>query len=284
MRSFAAAIVLFLQPALPAAADDARLAYELFEDGRYAEAAEIFTDPAWKGAALYRSEQYWRAAEAYVRATDVDSLYNLGNCYVQLGYLELALEAYLGVLARAPGHADAAHNADLMREMLKSRNNGKGAASSSAQSREIERLETDREGAGRPDGTEGGSEQDQQSSASGDQQPAGEDRQDPGSAKGGGAGEAEREQARADRTADAEGTAAGEEQAGIASGQSEATGETAPAEAAATRTMLERSQADEQWLNQIEDDPASFLKKRIALEMRRRQAAGVLPAAEDGAW
>ena len=48
-------------------ADDNAVAYRLFEQKRYAEAAELFTDPAWKGVAMYRSDQYWRAAEAFVR-------------------------------------------------------------------------------------------------------------------------------------------------------------------------------------------------------------------------
>lgn len=283
MKSLAAAVMLAVLPALPAAANDARLAYGLFEQGSYAEAAEIFTDPAWKGAALYRSEQYWRAAEAYIRADDTDSLYNLGNCYVQLGYLELALEAYLGVLEREPGHTDAAHNAELMRELLKSRDKGQGEATASPQPREIEQLDGEQEAGGRPDAAEGGSREEQQSAASGEQQSGGEDPQGEGRSGDGGNGEEQRVQAEADRTANAEGAAAGEEQAGMASGRSEAA-EAALAEAAAMRTMLEESQADEQWLNQIEDDPASFLKKRIALEMRRRKAAGVLPVTDDEAW
>ena len=59
-------------------ANDNILAHRLFEEGNYVQAGEIFTDPAWKGVALYRSSQWWRAAEAFVRANDAVSAYNLG--------------------------------------------------------------------------------------------------------------------------------------------------------------------------------------------------------------
>ena len=51
-------------------ADDNLIAHRLFQQEDYAEAAEIYTNPAWKGVALYQSNQWWRAAEAFVRADD----------------------------------------------------------------------------------------------------------------------------------------------------------------------------------------------------------------------
>jgi len=98
-----------------AMANDNLIAHRLFKQERFAEAAEIFTDPSWKGIALYRSAQWWRAAEAFIRADDPQSLHNLGNTYVKLGFYELALEAYLAALKKQTDFEDARFNADLMR-------------------------------------------------------------------------------------------------------------------------------------------------------------------------
>ncbi len=74
--------------ALPAmAADDNLLAHRLFEAGDFVRAAEIFTDPAWKGVALYRSDQWWRAAEAFVRANDPVVGFQSGKLLRQAGLL-----------------------------------------------------------------------------------------------------------------------------------------------------------------------------------------------------
>ena len=40
------------------------------------------------------------------------------------------------------------------------------------------------------------------------------------------------------------------------------------------RASLEATQADEQWLNQINHDAKKYLRKKIDLEIERRRAAG----------
>ncbi|MEM1045373.1 MAG: tetratricopeptide repeat protein [Pseudomonadota bacterium] len=287
MRICIALAVLIMAAGLARAGDDA-VAWRLFDEGRYAEAAEIFTDPAWKGAAFYRSGQWWRAVEAFVRADDADSFYNLGNAYVRLGYPALALEAYLAALARDPAMQDAAYNADLMRALLAADERKDGKAGLQPEGREIERLDedTDRSGGASPQTGEG----DRQDSASqAGQDPAGNgDGQQADKGDAGSADEADGNRVPDDgqgseisRLSGQAGDEAAEEET---AGGSRTHDEAASSQAAGTRVQLEDSQATRQWLNAIKDDPAAFLDRRIALEMRRRKALGTLPAPGSNPW
>jgi len=99
-----ASVVLTLSLLLPThiayGNNDDLLGFELFEREDYSSAAEIFQDSAWKGVALYRSNQWWRAAEVFVRGNDAPAFHNLGNTYVKMGYYALALEAYQQALRK----------------------------------------------------------------------------------------------------------------------------------------------------------------------------------------
>lgn len=268
--------------------DDDVLAHRLYTEGRYSEAAEIFTDPAWKGLALYRSDQWWRAAEAFVRADDALSAHNLGNSYVQLGYYALALEAYQRALSLQPTLEVAQHNADIMRQLLASDDSDQQQSGRRDRDQEIDRLErgqddpSARDGAGgeqdneSPSNTTGEQEGepnasppsdggDQPSDNNNDDSPANEDRQDaPGDPT---SGQAQEQHTDATTT-----------------GTSEADTRREDADVLGLRATLESEQATEQWLNQIAHDPATYLQKRIALEIRRRQAAGQSAPAGGSNW
>ena len=123
-----------------AQADDNLIAHRLFEQEKFAEAAEIYTDPAWKGIALYNSSQWWRAAEAFVRADDHMSLHNLGNTYVRMGYYALALEAYQMALTKQPDFEDADFNAEIMRQLLSLDEEQRGQSALQRKGEEIDRV------------------------------------------------------------------------------------------------------------------------------------------------
>lgn len=269
--------------------NDNVIAHELFRQMRYAEAAEIFTDPAWKGVALYRSSQWWRAAEAFVRADDADSLFNLGNCYVQLGYYELALDAYLAATEKRTGFTDAEFNADLMRELLSLDSEGESKGLLKPETEEIEQFESD------DDQTSLGKEGEEASNDTPDKK-EGDDRAgdtdnrgpSPDATAGGDSNERGSDKTPGQQATDAGGNVKGTE--------SEPTQDQSPASASegrnepssditvGMRTQLESEQATVQWLNQIKNDPGKFLKAQIELETRRRQAAGQSPPAGGSQW
>jgi len=190
----------------PVFGNDNLIAHRLFEQQRYAEAAEIFTDPTWKGIALYRSSQWWRAAEAFIRANDYKSMHNLGNTYVKMGYYSLALEAYLMSLAIKPDFEDAQFNAELMRKLLSTDQDEQGQSALQRRGEEIDRVESEgdeqpggssEEGFDKPDKDKDGGEDREggtdnrgptpEASAAGDSGAAGSDktREDDGSPEGG---------------------------------------------------------------------------------------------------
>ena len=273
------------------AADDNLLAYRLFEQGEYAQAAEIFTDPAWKGLSLYRSSQWWRAAEAFVRANDPVSAYNLGNSYVQLGYYALALEAYQRALALEPSLEDAQHNADIMRALLAEERDENQSGGRQPDSEEVDQLDVDS-----PPEQSGDSDAGEQSEAQGDnapgkstddgQQTIGTDQQAQ-AGKGGEAGEQESPPENDDT--DGSGAIDGEAddtapETGRPSGGSDTESASTESAAAGVRTSLETEQATTQWLNRIEHDSRLFLQRRLKLEQRRRFAAGQAPPQGGSTW
>lgn len=110
----------------------------LFEQGRYAEAAEYFPDPFRQGVAWYRAGEYERAADAFSQVENPQlkekARYNLGNAYFQQQQFEKAIDAYQQALQVNPNHQDAQHNLNLAKyylqkpspsQLAQSENNGK---------------------------------------------------------------------------------------------------------------------------------------------------------------
>lgn len=287
MRRFLSIAVLGLFCGSAKAAEDDAVAYRLFSKGRFAEAAELFTDPAWKGVAFYKSDQFWRAAEAFVRAGDPRSAYNLGNAYARLGYLELALDSYMRALSLDPGMADAAYNAELVRKALAERDTS-GQNGIKPQARAIDSVEAKprQNGTGSEGDGERGAPEERAGSEAGGQSRAADEANRASSEGTGGDGQGTRREETAEAgKSSVNGTPGGDDTSGQPSGTSEAASEAGEdAKSTGLRAQLEGEQATEQWLNRISDNPAAFLKVRIALEARRRAANGTAVKSDEDAW
>jgi len=85
--------------------------------GDYAAAAELFTDPAWRGVALYRQGRYDDALTALARVDSPESNYDQGNALARLGKLEAAAERYRAALARRPDWPEAKANLALVEQL-----------------------------------------------------------------------------------------------------------------------------------------------------------------------
>ncbi len=92
--------------------------YALYQQGRFDEALNYFTDPRWRGNTLYRLGKYTNALLEYQKlGNDADAKYNIGNCFVQIGganALKDALLAYDQALSLDPAHADANQNKTII--------------------------------------------------------------------------------------------------------------------------------------------------------------------------
>ncbi|HSG65686.1 MAG TPA: tetratricopeptide repeat protein, partial [Gammaproteobacteria bacterium] len=80
----------------------------------HARAAELFADPAWRAAALYRAGDYERSAETLGDLDTPDANYNRGNALARSGEFQSAIEAYSRALELEPEHEDARFNRDLL--------------------------------------------------------------------------------------------------------------------------------------------------------------------------
>lgn len=268
-------------------ANDNALAHKLFEQGHYAQAAEIFTDPAWKGVALYRSEQWWRAAEAFVRADDADSHYNLGNCYVKLGYYSLALEAYQRALDLENTHEDARFNAELMLTLLENEDEAQ-QGDAVLKPKEIERVDSKDEkessaASGGDKNNESGESAEKQKERDGTESTE-ETREDAQQGKTGDSTNSSRANDENDGTSEVSGLSNEHQDEARASGKSDSEQGSDDSQAAGMRMAIETEQANEQWLNQIRHDPYRFLQKRIELEKLRRAANGQSPPEGGSPW
>ncbi len=274
-----ALLFLMLTAACKATADDNLIAQRLFEQERYAEAAEIYTDPAWKGIALYKSSQWWRAAEAFVRADDYKSMHNLGNTYVKMGYYELALEAYQMSLSRQADFTDAQINADIMRKLLSLDEDQRGQSALQRQGEEIDRVESDgdeQEGGNSEDGKD---KPDQKKEKNDDREGDTDNRgPTPEASAAGDSGEAGSDKTLEDDDSPEGGSTKGTESEPQSENNpstgAEGKESVSDAQAASKRATLESEQANEQWLNQINHNAEKYLRRKIELELERRKAAG----------
>jgi len=89
-----------------------------FEKGDYAEAAQRFEDPLWKGVASYYAKDFEAAIQQFSRLETAESYFNLGNAFVHVGDLEQATASYAQAIALEPGYIEAEQNRKLIQAML----------------------------------------------------------------------------------------------------------------------------------------------------------------------
>ncbi|MCQ1059245.1 vWA domain-containing protein [Photobacterium sp. DNB23_23_1] len=157
------------------------LGYELFEQESYAEAAEQFSSPAWKGAAQYRAGDYENAIDTLSPLSDQQSQYNLANAYAQTGQLDKAESLYQSILEQNPDHQDAKKNLSLVKALKQqqekqqqdsnSQQDGQQSQSDQNQSQQQNQQEqSPNSQQDKQEGNQNTDQQDQQHSDSGDNQ------------------------------------------------------------------------------------------------------------------
>lgn len=87
--------------------------YRLFNKEHYQEAAVQFSDPLWRGTALFRAGKFQEAADLFAGYDSIEAAFNHGNSLVMLGSYELAVERYDRALELRPGWDDAIINREI---------------------------------------------------------------------------------------------------------------------------------------------------------------------------
>jgi len=260
-----AMLLALLLPGVAAAQDAA--GHDLFRQGRYADAATLFEDPAWKGVAYYRALQLIEAAEMFAQGRDVWSLYNLATTYARMSLFADALKAYEAVLLLEPEHEDARANAALMREILtvEKRPDRPSESGLSGFANEGGKLDVeDAEGAAGDDRS-GEAERDQGGTA------------DDAEAADGDGAQARSREAAGDGTGAATDGGESPENLQRAGGREKSEVRRYREEDVLMSPgpgFVAERQADVAWLEAIREDPGEFLKRRLALERWRRRVQG----------
>jgi len=119
--SFVVIALPLLQPK-PAMASpwktDEQQAMELYKNKEYQQAAELFSDPNWKGVAQYQAGDYQGAIESLKNDKSESGQYNLANALAQAGELEQAAELYSSILKKNPDNSDAKANLEVVKKAL----------------------------------------------------------------------------------------------------------------------------------------------------------------------
>ena len=77
-------------------------AQQLFDKGNFIEAAELFTDPMWRGTAWYRAGEFKKASAFFGQVGTPEGLFNRGNALLMLGQYVEAVAAYRLVIKARP--------------------------------------------------------------------------------------------------------------------------------------------------------------------------------------
>jgi len=85
----------------------------LMHQKKYQEAAALFEDPMWQGAAWFRAGEFEKSIQAFSRISTPQSYYNQGNAWVMLGKYDLAVERYDLALKARPDWKEAQENRQL---------------------------------------------------------------------------------------------------------------------------------------------------------------------------
>lgn len=88
-------------------------AYRYYARGDYAQAAQVFRQPMWRGVALYKQGEFKAAAAVFAGYDTAEAAFNHGNALVLLGKYTEAVERYDRALVHRPGWQDATSNRDL---------------------------------------------------------------------------------------------------------------------------------------------------------------------------
>ncbi len=246
-------------------------AQQAMDNGQPDEAAKLFRDPQWKGAAAYKSHDYTTAAEQYGKDQGVTSQYNYANAMARQGKFEEAIAAYEQVLKADPQHEDAGYNLEVLKKAMSEQDKQQqGQQGEQQQQNQSGQQQQQQSGQDQQQGQQGQDQQQQegQQGQQGDQQQnaqQGQQENQPDAEQYGQKGD-EKE---ADKQAEQE------KQQGQ-DGEQDKTDEAGQQAGDEDPQQREQQQATEQWLRRIPDDPAGLWRRKFQYQYQQRgnQARG----------
>ncbi|GAA6168630.1 VWA domain-containing protein [Sessilibacter corallicola] len=240
-------------------------AYELFEDGKNAEAADVFEDSQWKATAQYKDGNFEAASELFTGET-ASAYYNRGNALAKSGKLDEAIAAYDQALNLNPELKVAEENKSIVEQLKEQQQQQQNQQqqNSDEQSDQDQQQDQSQQQNSQSDQQNGDQSQDSQDFADNDQSQQEQDAQ-------------QQDQDSKGEQKDGEESSQEQSEQEVAedSQNSEQEGETQEQQQTAqlqeSDLTDEEQQALEQWLKQVPDDPAGLLRRKFQHEYRQRR-------------
>lgn len=109
-------------------------AMQAYKAEDYANAAQKFETPQWRGAAQYKAGEYEQALKSFEQDSSAHGLYNQGNALMQLGKPDKAKERYQAALDKQPEFPQAKANLELAEKLLNQQQSQQNADNQDKQS------------------------------------------------------------------------------------------------------------------------------------------------------
>lgn len=237
--------------------------YQAWLNQNYIAAEREFDDPAWRGSALYRQAKYAEAAEAFNKLETADGRYNLGNALAKSGELEAAKQAYQQALEKKPDFNQAQRNLEIVENLLKQQaqqnpSEDGGSNQNKQQSDEADSTQSETNSAQNNDESDQANPDSEQTQSNPD---ASQTQQKNAAAS---------QQESDANTEQSSNEAAQPEPSEPEANSEKSTGSTTQGlensdndESAQQANQREREQANQTWLNQIQDEPGLFLRRKF---------------------
>jgi len=256
-------------------------ASQAFQAGDLAKAVDSFDDPAWKASAQYKAGQYEEAAKTLQGQGSADAKYNLGNALAKQGQYPQAIAAYEQALKLDPKNEDARYNKELVEKAMKEQQQQQEKdkkQSGKDQDKNKDKQSKQEKGDQQSSKNQGQDEQQKQDSQSKDnkddkKQEQQENQDNPQNQDGKDQGEREQQPQQGEQQKPGEEQGQEAEQASKAQADKPEQQETDKKGMASTDVrQKEDSQAIEQWLRRIPDDPGGLLRRKFQFQYRQRQS------------
>lgn len=128
-------------------------AQRLYDQGKYEEAAELFTDPLYKGVAYFKSGNFEEAISYFSKDTTAQGAYNLGLAYLKNGDIAEAELAFGIAVEKDPEMVEAKNNKNALSKIVAASND---ASMKEAQEAEEKQTAKDIQNSGPEDLSGGG--------------------------------------------------------------------------------------------------------------------------------
>ncbi|MCR9277404.1 MAG: VWA domain-containing protein [Pseudomonadaceae bacterium] len=215
---------------------DDQQAFDHLRRGAPERAETLFKDPAWQGVARYRSDDFDGAAERFQTEDSARGHYNRGTALAKAERFQEALAAFDAALALEPDHADAQFNRDLVERILEESQANQSDPSQS---------------------------NDEQNSEASDEESSDGEAQDSQSEQQGSSDEEN-----ADNPEDQQSTQQDQKQ------KDEEGNEAQLDEQETDEARSADSEASEQWLRRVPDEPGGLLRRKFQHETNQRLQRG----------